>query len=429
MVSTVGSYMTHYAIAMWVWELTGEATAMALVGFFVQIPRVLISPIAGGIADRCDRKLLILIGDTMAALSTVVLLGLYFADRLQVWHFYIAGALNGGFGQVQQLAYTASISQMVPSEKYARASAMGSLLHYGSIVIAPALTGALYGIIHLGGVLAIDLSTFAIAFAIVIFAIIPQPCQHDSSKSSGSQGSLVREIRLGFRYIFSNSSLLALLGAIALFQLVHDIGSGIYSPMILARSGGNTRVFGSVASAAGLGGIIGAIAISVWNNSKYKIHGLLLGMTGAGLSKLIFGLGRSPLVWIPAQFCSSLNFPCLASSRQSLLMAKVDPNLQGRVFSIFFLIAGVLPPLVKPLAGLLADRVLEPAMMPNGSLAPIFGSIFGTGSGAGMALLYTASALCLMAIGLGGYTVSHLRDIDKILPDFELKSRDSIAKL
>ncbi len=74
--------------------------------------------------------------------------------------------------------------------------------------------------------------------------------------------------------------------------------------MILSRTNNNTLVLGSLASAAGFGGVTGAIIVSTWGGFRRKIKGILLGMMGAGISKIVFGLGRTPWVWIPAQFCS-----------------------------------------------------------------------------------------------------------------------------
>lgn len=100
-------------------------------------------------------------------------------------------------------------------------------------------------------------------------------------------------------------------------------------------------------------------------------------------------------------------------------MSKVEPAVQGRVFatrSVMMLATSAIAPLI---AGQLADKVLEPAMMPGSSLAGIFGSLFGTGYGAGIALLYVFSSICLLLIGLAGYAFNSLRDVERILPDFD----------
>jgi len=173
LVSTFGTRMSGFALRIWAWEITGQATAIALVAVSTQIPRLLITPFAGIIVDRFNRKLLLIAGDTISVLSTLAILFLYLSGNLQIWHLYVTGAVNGAFNQLQSLAYSASISLMVPKQQYTRASSMGSVLHYGSIIIAPALAGSLYYVIGLLGILLIDVATFFVAIATVLFVPFP----------------------------------------------------------------------------------------------------------------------------------------------------------------------------------------------------------------------------------------------------------------
>ena len=178
LVCTFGTRMSSFAIRIWAWEITGQATAIALVGVSTQIPRLLITPFAGIIVDRCNRKLLLIAGDTITVLSTLAILLLYITGKLQIGHLYLTGAVNGAFNQLQSLAYSASISLMVPKQQYTRARSMGFVLHYGSIIIAPALGGTLYYVIGLLGILLIDVATFCVAIATVLFvSIYNRPAQ------------------------------------------------------------------------------------------------------------------------------------------------------------------------------------------------------------------------------------------------------------
>ncbi|WP_306557415.1 hypothetical protein [Nostoc sp. 'Peltigera malacea cyanobiont' DB3992] len=196
-------------------------------------------------------------------------------------------------------------------------------------------------------------------------------------------------------------------------MVFHDVGDAIYTPMILARSGNNTLLLGSLASAAGIGGVMGALIMSAWGGSKHRIKGVLWGMVGAGLSKTIFGLGNTAFVWIGAQFCSSLNFPLNGSSENAIWLAKVTPEVQGRVFAVRSLLFQIFSAIAYLIAGPLADRVFEPAMKPNGQLAWLFGNIFGINKGAGMALLYVLCSLCMLLVGVFGFNVRLLRNIDE----------------
>lgn len=187
--------------------------------------------------------------------------------------------------------------------------------------------------------------------------------------------------------------------------------------MILARTNGSAQVLASVGAAAGIGGVTGAIGLSIWGGPKQRVRGLLSGFIGAGLSKIVFGLGRAPQVWIPAQVCSSLNFPLLGSSANALWMESIPATIQGRVFAANSLAVQSVSALAVLLAGPISDRLLEPAMMSGGGLTGWLALSFGNVAGAGMAVLYTACAMAMLLVGIGGCFSSQLRALETSATD------------
>ncbi len=418
LVSTIGSSMTSFAIEIWVWEITGKATTLTLVGFFSLLPSIIITPLSGVIVDRFNRKFLMMVGDTVAVLSTIFILLLHLNNNLQIWHFYLTGAIVGTFNQFQSLAYSASVSLMIPKQHYTRASSLQFVSGYGSNIIAPALAGYLYTVIGFLGIWLIDIFTFVIAISSLLFVSIPQPLPTTKNES---EVNVWQDLGLGWRYIATHKSLLALLVLNLLFWLPHDIGDSLYAPMILSRTNNNTLMLGSLASAAGFGGVTGAIIVSTWGGFRRKIKGILFGMIGAGISKIVFGLGRTPWVWIPAQFCSSFNFPLNGSSDSAIWLAKVPPNVQGRVFAARSLLLQIASAVGYLIAGPLADQVFTPALQSEGVLVGILGGLFGTGTGAGIALLYVICALSMLLVGWLGFSARVLRDMEDILPDHNVE--------
>ena len=144
-------------------------------------------------------------------------------------------------------------------------------------------------------------------------------------------------------------------------------------------------------------------------------------------ASIVFDLGRSLPIWIPAVFFGGLFVPLVNGSNQAIWQAKVAPDLQGRVFSARRLIAWFTNPISPIIGGTLADFVLEPAMKSNGTLAHLFGGIFGTGPGAGMGLLVFFCGLAAAMIGVAGYFVRPIREAESILPDHDqLKKAEEI---
>lgn len=140
---------------------------------------------------------------------------------------------------------------------------------------------------------------------------------------------------------------------------------------------------------------------------------------------MVFGLGRSAWVWIPAQFCSSLNFPLSGSSDNAIWLAKVAPNVQGRVFAARSLVLQIASAVAYLVAGPLADRVFAPAFNQGGSLVPIFGGMFGKSTGAGIAMLYVICAVCMLLVGLVGFYIPQLLHVERIVPDHDAEYPES----
>jgi MFS family permease len=411
MVSATGSSMTSFAVSVWVWKITDRATALTMLSFFSLLPAIALALVSGIIVDRYNRKLLMLLGDTVSVIATIVIVFLYLSNNLQIWHIYITGAVSRTFNELQLLAYSASMGLMVPKKHYSRVSSLDFFSHYGSQILAPAFAGYLYHIIGLVGISLIDMLTFTCAITCVLLAKIPQPVSAELEKQHSK--NIWHELIVGWRYIYTYKSLLAVLITGVVFWFFHDLGGSLYTPMILSRSNNNTLLLGSLSSAAGLGGVIGALVISTWGGPKRHIKGFLWGMIGAGISKTFFGLANTNLMWIGAQFCSSLNFPLNGSSENAIWLAKVPGHIQGRVFAARSLFLQLFSAIAYLIAGPLADKIFEPAMKPDGQLAWLFGSIFGIGKGAGMALLYVLCALCMLLVGIFGFNVRLLWNIEE----------------
>ncbi len=417
-ISLLGTSMSNFALTIWAYEITGQATTLALVGFFFMTPMLIFSPLAGAIVDRHDRKVMMMISDLAAGSTTIAILILYSMGALQIWHLYIAAAISGLFQTFQWPAYSAAISVMIPKEQYGRANGMLSLAESGSNIFAPLLAGALLGIIGLSGILAIDIFTFTFAVGALLLVYIPKP--KTTAEGRASQGSLWKEAAYGFRYILKRPSLLGLQTVFMLGNFFVSIAFVILAPMILASTGNNELIFGSVSSAGAIGGVVGGVIMSAWGGPKRRVHGVLAGWVICSLlGTVLMGLGRSLPVWAAASFMNAFFIPFINGSNQAIWQAKVAPDLQGRVFSIRRLIAWFVNPISFLVAGPLADKVMEPAMQANGSLSGTFAWLVGTGPGTGMALIFIFTGLMATMVGLGGYLFPVVRDVETILPDHD----------
>jgi MFS family permease len=425
-ISLLGSGMTWFALTIWAWQLTGQATALALVAFFSVGPTVLLSPIAGALVDRWNRKLVMMLSDLAAGLMSVAILLLYSTGHLQIWHLYVTGAFAGAFQAFQFPAYSAAVTTMLPKEQYGRANGMLSLADSASTIFAPLAGGILLAFIGVPGILLIDIVTFVVAIGALLLVYVPQPKATEAGREG--QGSLWKESLYGFRYILARPSLLGLQLVFMATNFTSSIASTVFAPMILARTGDNSLVLSTVESMLGIGGVVGALLLSVWGGPKRRVHGVLFGFTLEGLlGPLVMGLSSGPVGWAIGSFFSFFFVPIINGSNQAIWQAKVAPDVQGRVFATRRLIAQISWPIATLLAGPMADYWLEPAMAAGGSLSSIFGGLVGTGAGSGMSLMFVVTGILGVFLGLVGYAIPVIRNAEDILPDHDLAAEAAPA--
>jgi hypothetical protein len=330
----------------------------------------------------------------------------------------VLGAFVGVFQAFQWPAFSAAISVMLPKEQYARANGMLELARAGSGILAPILAGALIGFLGISWVFMIDIITFLFAIGALLIIYVPQP--KVTTEGLESRGSIWKEAGYGFKYIWKRPSLFWLQMVFFFINLTATFGFTVLAAMVLARTDNNATVLGSVQSAGAAGGVAGGILLSSWGGPKRRIHGVLLSMISISIfNTLLMGIGRSLPVWAVASFIGAAFLPILNGSNQAIWQAKIPPDLQGRVFSVRRLIAQITAPFAMLLAGPLADYVFEPAMSEGGSLTPIFGGLLGTGPGSGMALMFIISGTLGILVGLGGYAIPIIRNVENILPNHD----------
>jgi MFS family permease len=418
MISVLASNMTGFALSIWMFQETRSATAMGLMQVAFIGPFLLISPFAGALVDRYNRKLMMMVSDLGAVIATVGILALQASGQLQFWHLYVAAVFQGLGSAFQWPAYSAAISTMLPKEQYGRANGMMSLVESGPAVFSPILAGILLPFLGLTGILLIDVATFLLAIAALTMVAIPQP--EPTLEGQAGKGNLWHEALYGFKYIFARRGLLSLLLFILALNLTQGLSGPLFAPMILSRTNDSSTALGAIESAFAAGGVVGGLIMSAWGGPRRRIRGMFLGFLVFTLfGQLLFGLGQSLLVWIPAVFIAAMSFPVSQGCSNAIWQAKVAPDVQGRVFSARRFIAWFVDPISPIMAGALADFVTEPPMQSQTWLSNSFGWVVGTGPGSGMALQYVISGVSWLVILLVAAFIPSIRNVEDLLPDHD----------
>jgi len=427
-VSILGSGMSQFALTIWAYQLTGEATALALVGFFSFAPGVFFGPIAGALVDRWNRKLVMALSDLAAGLCTIAVFLLYQGGQLEIWHLCVAGAISSVFGSFQWPAFSAAMSVLVPKEQYGRVNGALSMAESATGIGAPVLAGIALAVIGVGGVLLIDIVTFMVAVTAILFVVIPNPPV--TAEGQASQRDFWPDTLFGFRYIWRRKGLLGVQTTFAISNFFFGIGMVLTNPMVLARTGSSEGALAAVQSMLGVGGVAGGLLMSAWGGPKRRVFGVLWGFILSSIfGSFIFGVGQSLPLWLTGAFFIMFFMSLINGSNQSLWQAKVAPGLQGRVFSVRRLIAQVTGPVGALLAGPLADQIFEPGMHHGGPWTPLFGPLVGTGPGAGMGLLIAITGVLGITAGVVGLAIPTIRMVDSSLPDHDAETPDAPATI
>jgi MFS family permease len=423
-VSTFGTNLTGFALGIWLYQNTGQATPLFLTALSYTLPGLLLSPVAGSLVDRYSRKHLMMLSDSVQGVVTLVIMLLIGLEqtgvmRFQLWWLYALLAISSAAGTFQWPAQSSTISLLVPRQHLGRANGMLGVSDGINNLVAPIVSGALVSMIGITNVMLIDVATFV--FAIVVMRFLPSPRPAQSAIGRSARGSILSESVWGWRYILERPGLLGLLMTFTGVNFTNSLCSNLVTPLVLSRADNQTTLLGLVYSAFGLGILAGSTFMTITGGPRPRVHGVFLGIGLSGLmAQTVFGLAQSVPVWMLANFVAGCCLPVMNGSSQAIWQSKVEADVQGRVFTARRLIAQITTPLAFAIAGPLADRVFTP--FATGNFGPMLEPIFGPETGRGYALMFVVFGLLTCLNGFSAYLRPRARNVERDLPDVALRS-------
>lgn len=398
-VSQLGSAMTSYALIIWAYQLTKSAMTVSLMSFSMYLPYICISIFAGAFTDRHSKKKIMLITDFMAAICTFVIFLLIVTNQFQIWHIYIVNMVIGFANSFQSPAQSVAIGIMVPKEEYARASGMNSFSNNLLIVVTPMLAASLIPVVGLRGILLIDVVTFLFAEVVLLFFIkIPEFI----NKHVKENHSIFAGCKEGLQFLCNHKGILHIVLSMACMNFLSRLTyENILSPMILARSGGNTQVLGIVTGMIGFGGVLGGLLVSLRKKSGNKITEIFLTAAFSFLcGDLLMGVGRNVILWSIAALAASVPIPYITAAQNVIMYEVIPREVQGRIFAVRNAIQFCTIPIGILLGGFLADYVFEPFMASGSQGANCMQVLVGNTEGSGMALMFVMTGVlgCLISL-------------------------------
>lgn len=389
LISSIGSGMTAFALSVYVYQITGSATYVSLITLLAYLPTVLLSPLGGVLADRYDRRLLMIIGDLFSGLGLAYVLWNIQTGSDSMLPICIGVTFNAVFVALLEPSFKATITELLSEEEYGKASGMMQIAGNAKFLISPALAGILLAVADIRLILLIDIGTFLITVTTV--AIVRKSV---GKAVKNERQSIVREMRLGFAEINKSKGIRILIIMMSFVCFFVGILQTLTSPMVLAVSDAET--VGIMESLCAVGMLLGSVFIGILGIKKNYSTVLCVAGILSGIFIALTGVNKSIFVTGAGIFLFFLALPFMNTSADVLVRKNIPNEVQGRVWGFISLLSQTGTVLAYALSGVLADCVFEPLLSDNGVLSDSIGALIGTGTGRGIGFMLILSGICII---------------------------------
>jgi len=369
LISLVGTWMDNIAEAWLVYRLTGSSLLLGTVAFAGQIPVFLLAPIGGLVADRLDRRRVVIVTQTLSMIIAGALAGLTLSGRVKVWEVMVLASLMGVVNAFDIPARQAFLAEMVGREDLMNAIALNSSMFNGARVVGPAIAGILVASIGEGWCFfANSVSYIAVIAGLLMMRIVPRVLEE-------RRASAFEHIAEGFRFVRRTAPILALLlllGLVSLVAMPYSVLMPIFAARILH---GNATTLGTLMGATGIGALTGALVLASRTGLKGLSRWVAMSCGGFGAALILFSFSRwyvlSVILLMPVGFMMMVQM----ASSNTLIQAMVPDRLRGRTMAVYSMMFMGMAPLGSLLSGALADRIGAPWTVAIGGLGAIIGAI------------------------------------------------------
>ncbi len=410
-VTLVGNSILWFAFVVHAWESGEQASQVVWLSLSSMLPKMLLSPVAGALVDRCSKRTALQLADLAGLVSVAGLTAVYFSGHLALWEIYAGMALGGASIAFADPALLSAVPVLVRKDQYQRANGMLATANSIANICGPAIAGFLIASVGLGAILWADLATFVIAI-VTVRAVIPADLSGGGAAGKPERGLLADSLA-GLRYIFARPSLRGLILVFFVVNLTMVFGFAVLPPMILAASGNDSAALASVMTSIGIGGIAGGLILTAHGGPRNRLRGMMLSVIGMCLTaEVAIALTRSLICWCAAIFVGALLMPIVNGTMQAIVQTKVPAAQQGRVFGAVIFFAEISAPLAMIFAGPLADHVFQPEGLAGSGLVGLLAPLVGGGRGGGLAAMLLIAGIGGIGASAWGLASRRVRDID-----------------
>ncbi|MGC5011544.1 amino acid adenylation domain-containing protein [Streptosporangium sp. DT93] len=410
LVSIIGSSLTEFAVPLWIYITTDSLARFALFSVLALVPGMLVSPLAGALVDRYDRRKVMLAGD-VGAFGTQLALGvLLWTGNLEIWHIYPLLVLLSVALTFQRLAYNSAIPQLVPKRFLGHANGVVQMVTGTAQLIVPLLAVGLMAVIGLEGILILDVVSYVFAIGVLLFVRFPR------TMAWKRRESLVAEMVEGWKFSWGNRGFRGMLFFFAVLNIFLSPLFLLISPLVLGFA--TLEDVGRISFFGGLGVFLGGLTMTVWGGPRRRrLRGVMLSTLALSVFCLITGLQQSLVLIAVGAFGMSFWLTMLNGVYATIIQVKVPQRFHGRVIALNTLVAWSTLPIGFGLVAPYGSALFDPLMAPGGPLADTVGLVLGTGEGRGVGLMYVLFAVAIAITALVAMRTRTLSRFDVDVPD------------
>lgn len=391
LVSSIGGGLTSFGLGVYVFNQTGSAASMALVTLLAFLPTLLLSAPAGVLADRYDRRILMMIGDGLSALGLLYILICMLGGGATLTQICIGVFISSVFSSLLEPSYRATVTDLLTSDDYSKASGMVSLAGSARYLISPLIAGLLLSVSNIKTLLIIDISTFFLT--VVCTAVVKHGLE---TKAMDNSGTFMESFKEGWNSLTEKSGIIILIAVSSIMTCFMGAIQILSEPMILDFADSKTLGFGETICACGM--LVSSIILGARGIKKGYVKTLCVSLALAGIAMIGFGIKESMIIICIFGFMFFFMLPFANNCLDYLVRINIDAQKQGRAWGLISFLSQIGYVFAYGLAGIMADG---------------FANSLGIGVGRGAAIVIMASGMLLALTAAILYQIKSVRVLEK----------------
>ncbi|WP_315114156.1 MFS transporter [Clostridium intestinale] len=407
LISSIGSGMTAFAVSIYVYKLTSSATLVSVTALLTFLPTILLSPFGGILADRYDRRLLMILGDSFSIIGLLFIFISIQTGNGGVVPILIGVTISSIFISLLEPSYRATVTDLISEEDYSRASGLVQIAANSKYLISPFIAGLILSITDIRVILIIDMATIIVTVLTITYVrksikiVIP----------SKEDFNFFNEFKEGFNIIISDKGVKSLILLMAFMCFFIAFIQTLMTPMILAFS--DEKTLGIMESLSAIGMLIGSVLIGILNINKNHSKVLMFSLITSGIFMGLVGTTTNTFLIVLFCLLFFTSLPFANTCADVLIRMRIPNDVQGRVWGLISILTQIGFILAYAVCGFLADYVFNPMLIENGILASSLGLIIGTGEGRGIGLMFIITGIIMVAFAFVFGNIKSIKNMER----------------